>query len=194
MEKEFKYFVHPSSYADEGCSIGAGTKIWHFCHIMSGAVIGENCNLGQNVFVAEGVKIGNTVKIQNNVSLYSGLTCDDHVFIGPSVVFTNIKNPRSHIPRKNAYIPTQILQGASIGANATIVCGTIIGRYALIGAGAVVVKDVPHYALIVGNPSRQIGWVSEYGHTLIFNEDNMAVCPESRQRYVLKNHQLIKLP
>lgn len=187
------HFIHPSSFADEGCFIGAGTKIWHFCHIMTGAHIGENCNIGQNVFIATGVIVGNNVKIQNNVSLYSGVICKDDVFLGPSVVFTNIKNPRSAVVRKDQYLKTTIGKGCSIGANATILCGINLGQYALIGAGAVVTKDVAPYALMTGNPATQSGWVSEYGHRLDFDKKGIGICPETGQNYVLVNNIVEKV-
>jgi UDP-2-acetamido-3-amino-2,3-dideoxy-glucuronate N-acetyltransferase len=179
------YFVHHSAIIDDGASIGKGTKIWHFCHIMPKAKIGNSCNLGQNVFVADGVVLGNNVKIQNNVSLYTGVTCDDDVFLGPSMVFTNVINPRSAVKRHDQYLKTHVGKGATIGANATIVCGHDIGPYAFIGAGAVVTKDVPAYALIVGNPAKQIGWMSEYGQRLHFDADGHATCPESAEKYRL---------
>jgi UDP-2-acetamido-3-amino-2,3-dideoxy-glucuronate N-acetyltransferase len=192
MEKE--YFAHESAYIDEGCKIGKGTKIWHFTHVMTGSVIGENCNLGQNVVVSPEVILGRNVKVQNNVSIYTGVICEDDVFLGPSMVFTNVINPRSHVLRKDQYKPTYVRRGASIGANATIVCGHEIGEFAFIGAGAVVTKDVPAYALIVGNPGRQAGWISEYGHRLNFGENGIATCPESRQQYELKkNGNVVKL-
>jgi UDP-2-acetamido-3-amino-2,3-dideoxy-glucuronate N-acetyltransferase len=181
------YFVHETAVVDPGCSIGEGTKIWHFCHIMPNSVIGNNCSLGQNVVIAPGTVLGNNVKIQNNVSVYTGVECEDDVFLGPSVVFTNVINPRSAIVRKNEYKKTLVKKGASIGANATIICGITIGEYAFIGAGAVVTKSVPPYALIVGNPGKQKGWMSEYGHKLHFNEAGIAVCKESGQQYELKN-------
>ena len=188
MEKEPpNIFIHESSYVDEGCHIGTGTKIWHFCHLMPGAFVGEHCNLGQNVFIASGVILGNNVKIQNNVSIYAGVVCEDDVFLGPSMVFTNIINPRSGVNRRDAYMQTLVKRGATIGANATIVCGTNIGRYAFIGAGAVVTKDVPDYALVVGNPARQIGWMSEHGLRLKFDEGGIAVCSESSEKYVMKD-------
>ena len=180
------YFVHESAIIDEGCTIGCGTKIWHFSHIMNGCTIGRDCNIGQNVVVSPQVVLGNNVKVQNNVSIYTGVQCEDDVFLGPSMVFTNVINPRSAIARKDQYRPTIVQRGASIGANATIVCGHTIGRYALIGAGAVVTKDVKPYALVIGNPARQTGWVSEYGHKLKFDSNNIAVCPESGQRYKLE--------
>lgn len=188
-----KYFVHPSAIIDEGCVIGEGTKIWHFSHIMSNCTIGNNCNLGQNVVVSPGVVLGNNVKVQNNVSIYTGVICEDDVFLGPSMVFTNVMNPRSAIARKDQYRKTVVRRGASIGANATIVCGYEIGEFAFIGAGAVVTKPVPPYALVVGNPAKQIGWISEYGHRLEFDAGNKAVCPESKQRYHLNNNQVTKL-
>lgn len=184
-QKEF--FVHESSYVDEGAKIGKGTKIWHFCHVMGNTEIGENCSLGQNVFVATNVKLGNNVKIQNNVSLYTGVICEDDVFLGPSMVFTNVINPRSAVARKNEYKETIIKKGVSVGANATIVCGHTVGEYAFIGAGSVVTKDVPAYALMVGNPARQSGWMSQYGNKLLFNSENTAVCSESGQKYLLKD-------
>lgn len=187
------YFAHESAYIDEGCVIGDGTKIWHFSHIMSGCVIGERCNIGQNVVVSSQVVLGNNVKVQNNVSIYTGVYCEDDVFLGPSMVFTNIVNPRSAIIRRDQYVSTRVGKGASIGANATIVCGHNIGSYALIGAGAVVTKDVPNYALVVGNPARQMGWVSEYGHRLHFDEQGLATCPESNQQYKKEGNQVIRL-
>ncbi len=179
------YFAHHSAVIDENCEIGDGTRIWHFSHIMSDCKIGLMCNIGQNVVVSPGVIIGNNVKIQNNVSLYTGVTCDDDVFLGPSCVFTNVINPRSSVNRKNQYAKTHVGKGASIGANATIVCGHDIGKYAFIGAGAVVTKNVPDYALVVGNPARQIGWMSAYGHRLVFDKEGKAKCPESNQTYIL---------
>src|SRR6476660_3739219 len=170
------YFVHPSAIVDEGCKIGKGTKIWHFSHIMPNCVIGIKCNIGQNVVVSPEVVLGNNVKVQNNVSIYTGVICEDDVFLGPSMVFTNVINPRSAIIRKDQYLKTNVGKGASIGANATIVCGHNIGKYALIGAGAVITKTVPDYALVVGNPAKQIGWVSEYGHRLRFDENHIATC------------------
>ena len=191
MEKN--YFAHESAVIDPGCKIGKGTKIWHFTHIMPGCEIGENCNIGQNVVVSPEVILGNNVKIQNNVSIYTGVICEDDVFLGPSMVFTNITNPRSAVIRKDQYARTHVGKGATIGANATIVCGHDIGEYAFIGAGAVVTKSVPPYALVLGNPGRNSGWMSEYGHRLSFNEEGMAICPESKERYVLKNGKVIKL-
>ncbi|MBR5167247.1 MAG: N-acetyltransferase [Salinivirgaceae bacterium] len=187
------YFAHESAIIDDGCTIGCGTKIWHFSHIMRGCAIGRDCNIGQNVVVSPQVVLGNNVKVQNNVSVYTGVTCEDDVFLGPSAVFTNVINPRSAIARKDQYRPTVVKRGASIGANATIVCGHTIGQYALIGAGAVVTKDVKPYALVVGNPARQTGWVSEYGHKLKFDSNNEAVCPESGQRYKLEGGEVRKL-
>ena len=181
------YFVHESAYVDEGCEIGEGVKIWHFCHLMSGCKIGNNCNIGQNVMIGAGVVLGNNVKVQNNVSVYEGVICEDDVFLGPSMVFTNVINPRSAITRKHEFKKTLVRKGASIGANATIVCGNDIGEYAFIGAGAVVTKAVPAYALLMGNPAIQTGWVSEYGHKLNFNANGQAACKESGQVYVLKN-------
>lgn len=188
-----EYQAHETAVIDEGCRIGAGTRIWHFSHIMPDCVIGERCNIGQNVVISPGVVLGNNVKIQNNVSVYTGVVCEDDVFLGPSCVFTNVLNPRSAIPRKDQYRKTLVRRGATIGANATIVCGHTIGEYALIGAGAVVTKDVLPYALVVGNPSRQIGWVSEYGHRLRFDEKGEARCPESGERYLLKEGGVVKI-
>lgn len=187
------YFVHPSSYVDEPCSIGEGVKIWHFSHIMSGCVIGNGCNIGQNVVVSPGVTLGNNVKVQNNVSIYEGVICEDDVFLGPSMVFTNVINPRSAIVRKHEYKQTLVKKGASIGANATIICGNEIGRYALVGAGAVVSRPVPDFALVVGNPAKQIGWVSEYGYRLHFDAAGNATCAESGERYILQNNQVSKI-
>jgi UDP-2-acetamido-3-amino-2,3-dideoxy-glucuronate N-acetyltransferase len=181
------YFKHETAIIDEGCQIGAGTRIWHFSHIMPQCKIGENCNIGQNVVVSPDVALGNNVKVQNNVSIYTGVTCDDDVFLGPSMVFTNILNPRSAISRREQYAKTHVGKGATIGANATIVCGHNIGKYAFIGAGAVVTKEVPDYALVIGNPAYQTGWMSEYGHRLHFNDEGIAVCPESNQKYSLIN-------
>jgi UDP-2-acetamido-3-amino-2,3-dideoxy-glucuronate N-acetyltransferase len=184
---ETAYFAHESSFIDEGCKIGKGTKIWHFTHIMKGCVIGENCNLGQNVVVSPDVVLGRNVKVQNNVSIYTGVVCEDDVFLGPSMVFTNVINPRSHILRRDQYQATLVKRGASIGANATIVCGNEIGEFSFIGAGAVVTRDVPAYALIVGNPGRHVGWMSEYGHRLHFDDNGIATCPESNEKYELFN-------
>ena len=177
------YYSHPSSIIDEGAQIGEGTKIWHFCHISAKAVLGKGCNLGQNVFVADHVVLGNNVKIQNNVSIYTGVTCEDDVFLGPSMVFTNVFNPRSAVNRRGTYLSTIVGKGASIGANATIVCGNKIGKYAFIGAGAVITKEVPDYALMVGNPARQSGWMSEYGNKLQFGAEGTATCAESGEVY-----------
>lgn len=185
--------IHPSAVVDDRCEIGPGTHIWHFCHIMSGCRIGADCNLGQNVVVAPDVVLGNNVKVQNNVSIYTGVVCEDDVFLGPSCVFTNVSNPRSAVSRRNQYEETLIKKGATIGANSTIVCGHTIGKYAFIGAGAVVTRDVPDYALVVGNPARHTGWMSEYGHPLEFNEDRRAICPESNEEYVLRNGRVEKL-
>jgi UDP-2-acetamido-3-amino-2,3-dideoxy-glucuronate N-acetyltransferase len=187
------YYVHPTAVVDEGCEIGFGTKIWHFSHIMPGCKLGENCNIGQNVVISPEVILGKNVKVQNNVSLYTGVTCDDDVFLGPSCVFTNVTNPRSAVNRRGQYAKTHVGKGVSIGANATIVCGHDIGPYAFIGAGAVVTKNVPAYALLVGNPARQMGWMSEYGHRLEFNEENVATCPESGEKYELKNQLVSKI-
>ncbi len=190
MDRE--YFAHESAVIDDGCRIGKGTKIWHFTHIMPRAVIGENCNLGQNVVVSPDVILGNNVKVQNNVSIYTGVICKDDVFLGPSMVFTNVINPRSSIIRRDEYMKTVVGEGASIGANATIICGNDIGKYAFIGAGAVVTKTVPDYALVIGNPARQTGWMSEYGHKLKFNREGIAECPESKQNYKLDNNTVTK--
>lgn len=187
-----KYFSHATAVIDEGCEIGAGTKIWHFSHIMPGCRIGENCNIGQNVVISPEVVLGRNVKVQNNVSIYTGVICEDDVFLGPSMVFTNVTNPRSAINRKNQYSQTVVKKGASIGANATIVCGNDIGQYAFIGAGAVVTKNVPDYALVMGNPARQTGWMSEYGHRLKFDSSGMATCPESGEKYFLKDGKVSK--
>lgn len=187
------FFAHPTAVIDEGCTIGAGTKIWHFSHIMPNCRIGERCNIGQNVVISPEVVLGSNVKIQNNVSLYTGVTCDDDVFLGPSCVFTNVTNPRSAVNRREQYAKTHVGKGASVGANATIVCGHDIGAFAFIGAGAVVTKTVPAYALVVGNPAKQIGWMSEYGHRLNFDESGFAVCPESHERYQLNNGAVHKI-
>lgn len=184
------YFAHETAVIDEGCSIGSGSKIWHFSHIMTECILGEQCNIGQNVVVSPKVVLGNNVKVQNNVSIYTGVICEDDVFLGPSMVFTNIVNPRSAVIRRDSYVKTLVEKGASIGANATIVCGNKIGKYSLIGAGAVVTKEVPPYALLVGNPARQIGWVSEYGHRLEFDNMGNATCPESDQEYSLLDNQV----
>lgn len=187
------FFAHPTALIDEGCKIGKGTKIWHFSHLMSNCTLGENCNLGQNVVISPDVILGSNVKVQNNVSIYTGVVCDDDVFLGPSMVFTNVINPRSAINRKNQYAKTHVGKGSSIGANATIVCGHDIGEYAFIGAGAVVTKNVPPYSLWVGNPAKQMGWISEYGHRLKFDKDNIAVCMESKEKYKLEGNKVIKL-
>jgi UDP-2-acetamido-3-amino-2,3-dideoxy-glucuronate N-acetyltransferase len=182
------FYAHPTAVIDEGCSIGEGTKIWHFSHIMPKCKLGKNCNIGQNVVVSPEVVLGNNVKVQNNVSIYTGVTCDDDVFLGPSMVFTNVINPRSAVNRKDQYAKTHVGKGVSIGANATIVCGHDIGEFAFIGAGAVVTKNVPAYALLVGNPAKQIGWMSEFGHRLAFDAKGIAICEESKQTYELKNN------
>jgi len=181
------FYHHETAVIDEGCQIGKGTKIWHFSHLMPGCVLGEGCNIGQNVFIASGVTLGNNVKVQNNVSIYTGVTCEDDVFLGPSMVFTNVINPRSAVNRKSEYLSTHVGKGATIGANATIVCGHDIGEYAFIGAGAVVTHDVPAFALLVGNPARQIGWMSAQGCRLHFDENNEATCEESGQKYILES-------
>ena len=190
MDQE--YYAHETAVIDEGAIIGKNTKIWHFCHVMNGAKLGEGCILGQNVFVASDVVLGNNVKVQNNVSLYTGVICEDDVFLGPSMVFTNVVNPRSGVVRRGQYSKTVVKKGASIGANATIVCGHDIGEFAFIGAGAVVTKTVKPYALMVGNPARQIGWMSEYGHRLNFDENNIAICPESGEKYILEDGNVRK--
>lgn len=187
------YFAHKTAVIDEGCVIGNETKIWHFSHIMPNCKIGERCNIGQNVVVSPNVVLGMNVKVQNNVSIYTGVTCEDDVFLGPSMVFTNVINPRSAINRRGQYLKTNVGKGASIGANATIVCGNNVGKYAFIGAGAVVTKNISNYALVVGNPARQLGWVSEYGHRLHFDKNGWAVCKESKQEYKLKNNKVIRV-
>ncbi|WP_299522072.1 DapH/DapD/GlmU-related protein [uncultured Lutibacter sp.] len=187
------YFAHETAIIDEGCEIGNGTKIWHFSHVMPNSTIGENCNIGQNVVISPNVVLGKNVKVQNNVSIYSGVICEDDVFLGPSMVFTNVINPRSAIVRRGEYSKTLVKKGASIGANATIVCGNDIGEYAFIGAGAVVTKQVLPYALVVGNPSKQIGWISEYGHRLKFDKNNLATCIESGEKYQLKDNKIEKI-
>lgn len=193
MKKNNSYFAHKTAVIDQGCSIGLNTKIWHFTHIMKESEIGADCNLGQNVVVSSNVIIGNNVKVQNNVSIYSGVICEDDVFLGPSMVFTNVINPRSAIARRDQFQQTKVCKGASIGANATIICGNTIGSFSMIGAGAVITKDVPPFALMVGNPAKQIGWVSEYGNRLKFNDLNIAKCEESNQNYVLlDNNKIIK--
>ena len=188
-----QYYAHESAVIDEGCRIGKDSKIWHFSHIMSDCDIGEKCNIGQNVVVSPGVVLGKNVKVQNNVSIYTGVKCEDDVFLGPSCVFTNVTNPRSAVIRRGDYAETIVKKGASIGANATIICGNNIGNFALIGAGAVITKEVPNYALMVGNPAKQMGWISEYGHRLNFNENNKATCAESGQVYELKKGIVIRL-
>jgi UDP-2-acetamido-3-amino-2,3-dideoxy-glucuronate N-acetyltransferase len=187
------YFSHETAIIDEGCTIGKGSKIWHFSHIMPDCTLGENCNIGQNVVISPQVVLGRNVKVQNNVSIYTGVTCDDDVFLGPSMVFTNVINPRSAINRKNEYAKTHVGKGASIGANATIVCGHDIGEYAFIGAGAVVTKNVPPYSLWVGNPAKQMGWISEYGHRLQFDKDGNAECPESKEEYKFEQGKVSKV-
>jgi len=188
-----KYFAHESSIIDKGCVIGNATKIWHFSHIMAESIIGENCNIGQNVVISPNVILGSNVKVQNNVSIYTGVICEDDVFLGPSMVFTNVINPRSAVNRRNDYMSTIVKKGASIGANATIVCGNNIGKFSFIGAGAVVTKEVLDYSLVVGNPSKHIGWVSEFGHRLAFNEEGIAICKESNQKYQLKDKQVERI-
>ena len=187
------YFAHETAVIDENCKIGEDTKIWHFTHVMSGCIIGKHCNLGQNVVVSPEVILGNNVKVQNNVSIYTGVICGDDVFLGPSMVFTNVINPRSAVNRKSQYAKTLVRKGATIGANATIVCGNEIGEYAFIGAGAVVTKPIPAYALVIGNPAKQVGWMSEYGHKLHFGKDGIAICPESKEKYNLENNQVTKI-
>ena len=187
------YFAHETAVIDAGCTIGKGTKIWHFSHIMPNCILGENCNIGQNVVVSPDVILGNNVKVQNNVSIYTGVICEEDVFLGPSMVFTNVMNPRSAVNRKNEYLKTVVRRGASIGANATIVCGHDIGEFAFIGAGAVVTKTVMPYALMVGNPARQLGWMSEYGQRLVFNNEGIAICSESGDHYQLENNKVIKI-
>ena len=187
------YFAHETAIIDKDCTIGKGTKIWHFSHIMSNCTIGENCNIGQNVVVSPEVILGNNVKVQNNVSIYTGVVCEDDVFLGPSMVFTNVVNPRSAVNRKSQYAKTLVKRGATIGANSTIVCGNEIGEYAFIGAGAVITKPVLPYALVIGNPARQSGWMSEYGHKLTFDKDGFAICAESKQKYKLENRKVTKI-
>jgi UDP-2-acetamido-3-amino-2,3-dideoxy-glucuronate N-acetyltransferase len=191
--KKINFFAHETAVIDEPCIIGEGTHIWHFSHIMPNCTIGKKCNIGQNVVISPDVHLGDNVKVQNNVSIYTGVNCEDDVFLGPSMVFTNVINPRSAVNRKSEYMRTTVRKGASIGANATIVCGNDIGQFAFVGAGAVVVKEVKPYALVVGNPSRQIGWISEYGHRLHFDEQGFAVCPESNEKYELKNNLVNKI-
>ena len=187
------YYAHETAVIDEGCQIGKGTRIWHFSHIMPGSKIGDNCNLGQNVLVSSDVVLGNNVKVQNNVSIYTGVICEDDVFLGPSMVFTNIVNPRSAVVRKDQYVKTLVGRGVTIGANATIICGNTLGAFSFIGAGAVVTRDVPAYALVIGNPGRQVGWMSEYGHRLEFKEGGRGVCPESGEEYELSGGSVRKL-
>ncbi len=191
MEK--KYFAHETAVIDEGCDIGEGTKIWHFSHVMTGCRLGRNCNIGQNVVISPDVVLGSNVKVQNNVSIYTGVICEDDVFLGPSMVFTNVINPRSAVNRKSEYLRTVVRKGATIGANATVVCGHDIGEYAFIGAGAVVTREVPAYALVIGNPARQAGWMSEYGHKLVFDSEGVAVCPEKGDKYILRDGRVSKL-
>ncbi len=187
------FYAHETAIIEENCIIGKGCKIWHFTHIMSGCIIGDECNIGQNVVISPKVFLGNNVKVQNNVSVYTGVICEDDVFLGPSCVFTNVVNPRSAVVRRGFYVETLVCKGATIGANATIICGNQIGRYSMVGAGAVVTKPVVPYALVVGNPARQVGWVSEYGNKLIFNEDGFAECEESGQKYRLENNTVTKI-
>ena len=187
------YYSHETSFIDSNCKIGNGVKIWHFSHIMTDCSLGDNCNIGQNVVISPKVILGKNVKVQNNVSIYSGVICEDDVFLGPSMVFTNVINPRSAINRRNQYMSTLVKKGASIGANATIVCGNNIGKFSFVGAGSVVTKEIPNYALVVGNPAKQIGWVSEYGHRLDFDKNNLAICEESQQKYKLENIEVIRV-
>ena len=191
--EEKKYFSHETAIIDEGCLIGKDTKIWHFSHLMTNSVVGENCNIGQNVVISPDVILGSNVKVQNNVSIYTGVVCEDDVFLGPSMVFTNVINPRSAVNRRNDYMPTIVKKGASIGANATIVCGNDIGKFSFIGAGAVVTKEVQDYSLVVGNPSKHIGWVSEYGHRLKFNDNGIGICIESNQEYLLEKNRVKRI-
>ncbi len=193
MSDTSNIFIHPSSVVDPPANIGNGTKIWHFCHVMAGASLGQNCSLGQNVFIANGVTVGNNVKIQNNVSLYTGVHCEDDVFLGPSMVFTNVINPRSGVIRKNEYQETYLEKGVSVGANATLVCGIRLGKFCFVGAGSVVTRSFSPYSLIVGNPGRLSGWMSEFGHKLKFNEKNFATCPESGQTYQLENNDVKRI-
>ena len=187
------FFAHDTAVIDDGCMIGEGTKIWHFSHVMPNCVIGEKCNIGQNVVISPEVRLGKNVKVQNNVSIYTGVICEDDVFLGPSMVFTNITNPRSAVIRKDTYTKTTVKKGASIGANATIICGHDIGEFAFVGAGAVVTKPVPPYALVIGNPARQLGWISEYGHRLEFSTEGIAECPESKEKYRIENNLVSKI-
>jgi len=191
--EEKEYYSHPTAVIDEGCKIGKGSKIWHFTHIMPDCEIGQNCNIGQNVVISPGVTLGNNVKVQNNVSVYTGVICEDDVFLGPSMVFTNVINPRSAVIRKTEYMTTLVKKGATIGANATIVCGITLGEFSFVGAGTVVTKDVPPFGLVVGNPGVQKGWMSEFGHRLNFDNQGVAICPESNQKYKLNNNQVEKL-
>ena len=191
MTKE--YFAHETAVIDEGCQIGKGTKIWHFSHIMPNCIIGEKCNIGQNVVISPEVVLGRNVKVQNNISIYTGVVCEDDVFLGPSMVFTNISNPRSAVIRRDKYEKTVVEKGATIGANATVICGNDIGKYSFVGAGAVVTKDVKPYALVLGNPAKHVGWMSEYGHRLEFNDEQISICPESKEKYQLKNGDLSKI-
>ncbi len=191
--KDLKYFAHETAVIDDPCDIGEGSKIWHFSHIMQKCKLGENCNIGQNVVVSPEVILGKNVKVQNNVSIYTGVTCDDDVFLGPSMVFTNVINPRSAVNRRGEYSKTHVGKGASIGANATIVCGHNIGKFAFVGAGAVVTKEIPDYALVVGNPAKQMGWMSEFGHRLEFDKNDIAICPESSEQYKIEDNTVIKL-
>ena len=187
-----RYFAHPTAIIDDGCEIGDNVKIWHFSHVMTGCKIGDNCNLGQNVVVSPKVILGKNVRVQNNVSIYEGVICEDDVFLGPSMVFTNVINPRSAVSRKHEYMATWVRKGATIGANATIICGNEIGQYAFVGAGAVITRNVAPYALVVGNPSRQIGWMSEFGHRLHFDDNDIAICDESGEKYILENNTVRK--
>lgn len=193
MTQKPDYFVHETAIVDEPVKIGTGTKVWHFCHLMPNCELGEGCSLGQNVFVASNVKLGNNVKVQNNVSIYEGVICEDDVFLGPSMVFTNVINPRSGVVRKSSYLETYLEKGVTVGANATLVCGTRLGKFVFVGAGSVVTKDYPAYALVYGNPAKQAGWMSEYGHRLNFDTEGIAVCPESNEKYRLKNNQVNKI-
>jgi len=193
MNHEQEFFAHESSYIDEDCQIGEDTKIWHFSHIMGGSTIGKKCSIGQNVVISSGVILGDNVKVQNNVSVYSGVVCEDDVFLGPSMVFTNVINPRSSVNRRGQYVNTIVKKGATIGANATIICGNIIGKYAFVGAGSVVTRDVQPYSIIIGNPGRHVGWMSEYGHRLVFDTNQKAICSESGHRYVIIDDKVNRL-